>query len=105
MARHAAEIPAGVAGFSGKFTAFVVGADIPALLRKGAKEELGWQLDFSRDPLVFLKHGAKIPIRVNRMGRYFLSVVDFGKDATWRVCCPAASASFRRRKDPGAAGG
>ena len=58
---HAADIPAGIAGNKGKFAAFALDADIPALLREGAAEESGSQLDVSRDPLVLLKQGVTIP--------------------------------------------
>ena len=43
--RHA-DIPVGIAGNDGGFTAFALDADIPALLREGAREELGGQLGF-----------------------------------------------------------
>ena len=88
--RHAADVPAGAAGNKGKCTAFVLEADMPALLRKGAVEALGGQLDFSRDALALRKKGVAIPLRVSRKGRYTLSVVDFAKDASRK----AASASF-----------
>ena len=39
--RHAVDIPAGIAGNTAKLTAFVLRADIPALLREGATEALG----------------------------------------------------------------
>ena len=39
--RHAADIPSGTDGNRGKIAAFVLEADIPALLRKGAMEALG----------------------------------------------------------------
>ena len=41
----------GIAGNKGKFTAFLLEADIPASLRKGAAGALGGQLDFPRDAL------------------------------------------------------
>ena len=44
-ARRAADIPAGIAGNQGKLATFVLDADIPSLLRKGALEALGGQLD------------------------------------------------------------
>ena len=46
--RHAAGAPVGVAGNKGMFTAFALAAEIPALLRKGAMEDVGGQLDFLR---------------------------------------------------------
>ena len=39
--RFAANITVGIAGAEGNFTAFVLDADIPASLRKGALEALG----------------------------------------------------------------
>ena len=50
--RRAADILVGVAGNTGKFTAFVLDAGIPALLRRGAMEALGGRLDLLRDLLV-----------------------------------------------------
>ena len=44
--RHAADVPVGVAGSKGKFTAFALDADIPVSLRKGASETAGGRLDF-----------------------------------------------------------
>ena len=41
VVRRAEDIPVGVAGSKCKFTAFVLDADIPALLRRGAPETLG----------------------------------------------------------------
>ena len=42
---HAADCRVGFAGRRGTFAAFVSGADIPALLRKGALGALGGQSD------------------------------------------------------------
>ena len=69
-------------------------ADIPALLRKGATEAPGGQLDVSRGSLVFRKQGVAIPLRVDMMEHSFLSVVDFDKDPSRRLPSPVASASF-----------
>ena len=55
--RHAAHIPPSIAGNKGKFAAFVLDADIPALLRKGAMEAMSGQLDFSRDVSVLRNKG------------------------------------------------
>ena len=49
--KHAADIKVGIAGCKGTFTAFVLDADIPALLRKGALDALGAQLNFEKDTL------------------------------------------------------
>ena len=54
---HAADIPGGIAGNKGKCAAFALDADIPALLRKGAMEALGGQLDCSRGSWVLRRHG------------------------------------------------
>ena len=58
--RCAADIKVGIAGRRGAFTAFVLGAGIPALLRKGAPEALGDQLDFEQDILVIRSDGVDI---------------------------------------------
>ena len=92
--RHAACIPAGVAGSKGMFIAFVLDADIPALLRKDAVEALGGQLDFSRDSSVLLKEGVASPLRANMLGDYNLCVVDFGAGASRKVRRPVVSASY-----------
>ena len=52
--RYAADIVVGIAGRRGAFTAFVMDAEIPALLRKGALDALGAQLDFGKGALSLL---------------------------------------------------
>ena len=85
--RHAADIPLRIAGNKGKHAAFAPDADIPALLRRGALEALGGQLEFLRGSLVLRRQGVKIPLMVNR--------VDFRKDPSKSASrCPEASASF-----------
>ena len=91
--RRGADIPAGVTWRKGKCTAFALDADIPALMRDGVMESLGGQSEFSRDSLVLVKQGVAIALRVNRVGRYILCVVDFGEDASRQVRGPAVSAS------------
>ena len=54
-------------------------ANIPALLRKGALEALGGQLDIERDISPTRKYGVRVPLRVNGAVHYVLSVVEFGK--------------------------
>ena len=54
--QHAADIKVDVAGCTGALKAFVLDAEIPALLRKGALEALGAQLDFEKDALSHLRH-------------------------------------------------
>ena len=51
-ARYAADITVGIAGYKGSFTAFVLDAEIPALLCKGALEALYAKLDFVKGTLV-----------------------------------------------------
>ena len=61
--RQAAGIPVGIAGNRGRFTAFALGADISALLRKGAAEALGGQSDiFSSFDEFTPKGGADTPV-------------------------------------------
>ena len=91
--RHAADTPLGTAENRGKFSASVLDADFPALSRKGSMEALAGQLDFPRDAPALRKQGATIPLRVNRMGRYFLTVVDFSKDESREVRGPVVLAS------------
>ena len=92
--RHAADIPVAIAGYRGMRTAFVLEADIPALLRKGAMEAIGGQLDFLHGSFNLRRRGAQIPPRVNRAGRCILSEVDFRRGPSRRASnCPEASAS------------
>ena len=76
--RHAADIPVGIAGSRGKFTPYVLGADIPELSRKRALEAPGGQLDFPDDLSTLRKQGVSIPPRLGRMGQNIMGVVDFG---------------------------
>ena len=75
---YAADLKVGIAGRRGACAAFAPGADIPALLRKGALEALGGQLDFAREVLAIRNRGLDIPPKVNDMGHDILSVVAFG---------------------------
>ena len=49
--QHESDIEVGIAGCRGAFMAFVLDAETPALLRKGALGALGAQLDFGMDTL------------------------------------------------------
>ena len=69
----------GIAGCKGAFTAFVLDAEIPAVLCKGELESLGAQLDFEKDTLSLLRRGVCVPLGVNAMGHYIVSVVEFGR--------------------------
>ena len=78
--KRAAEIKVcGIPGRRGAVAAFVLDADIPALLREGALEALGGQLDFEHDSVTLRKHGVEVPLGVNEMGHYVLSVAQCGK--------------------------
>ena len=77
--KHAADSKVGVAGCKGACAAFVLGAEIPALVCEEALEALGAQLDFEKDTLSRLRHGVRVPLRVNAMGHYVVSVVEFGR--------------------------
>ena len=61
--RHAADIPVGIARSRRMLTASLLEADIPALLREGAAEELGGQLGFLRGSLNLRRQGALYPER------------------------------------------
>ena len=58
--------------------------DISALLRKGALKALGGQPDFPRD----------VPLKVNNIGRYILSVVAFGEGRSSKTKSPTFRASY-----------
>ena len=90
----AADITVGIAGTKGTFTAFVLDADIPALLCKGALEALAGQLDFARNTLTLGTKGIEIPLKVNEMGHYILSVIDFPSGVHRADSVAQFSASF-----------
>ena len=92
--QYAANITVGIAGRKGTFTAFVMDAEIPALLRKGALEALGAQLDFAKDTLLLERHGICVPLGLNAMGHYIMSVAEFGRGGTKRTRGPQFSASY-----------
>ena len=66
--RSAADIPVGVAGGRGKVAAFLLETGIPALLRRGALEALGWQLGVPRNVWMLNNLGVDAPLQVNRTG-------------------------------------
>ena len=76
--QNAADISVGIAGFKGTCTAFVMEAEIPALLCKGALEALGARLDFAKDALLLERRSTCVPLGLNAMGHYILSVAEFG---------------------------
>lgn len=59
----------------------MLGADIPAFLRKEASEALEGQADVACDVLTLRKQGADNPLKVNEMGHNVLSVVNPGEGA------------------------
>ena len=75
--KYAADIKVGFAGCRGVSTAFVLEADIPALLRTGALGALGGQFDCERDISTIRNHGVDTPLRAHEMGHYVPSVVAF----------------------------
>ena len=92
--KHAADTKGGIAACKGAFAAFVLDAEIPALLRKGSSEALGAQLDFEEGALSLMIHGALAPLEVNATGRYISSVVEFGKGSPCSDRRPNLAASF-----------
>ena len=68
--RIAAKITRREAGCAGTVAAFVLEADIPALLRKGALEAPVGNLDFSCDVLTLRKQGVGLPLEVNPIRPY-----------------------------------
>ena len=67
-ARFAADISASIAGSKGNFAAFVLVAEIPALLRGGAFEALRERLGFPRDILALGFRGVGISPEVHKTG-------------------------------------
>ena len=92
--RRPADISAGIPIRKGEFTVFVLDADIPTLLRKGALEVLEGQLDYTRGISTLHKQRAGITPKENNMGRLILSAVGFGADPPRYSECPEVSASF-----------
>merc|ERR1712052_65500 len=95
--QYAANISVGIAGCKGTFTAFVMDAEVPALLRKGALEALGAQLDFAKDTLWLERHSICVPLGLNAMGHYVMSVVELGKGRPKRTRDPQFCASHFER--------
>ena len=66
-----------IAGCKGAFAAFVLDADIRSLLREGALEALGGQLDSCCDVVSLRKQGVDLSLELSHVGRHILSVVAF----------------------------
>ena len=77
----AAVIPIAIVGCTGQFMAYVVDAEIPALLGKEALETLGAHLNFCRRVLTLEELGADIPLKVSTVGHYLLDVADFPENS------------------------
>ena len=75
--RRAAIIPIAIAGHTGHFMAYVVDAEIPALLGKEALETLGSHLDFCERVLIMESLGEDIPLEMSPAGHFLLNVADF----------------------------
>ena len=92
--RHAADIKVGIAWRKIAFATFVLDADIPALMRKGALEALGGRLSFERGILSIRTHGLNVPPGANAMGHYVQCVLEFGKGPPRLKRGPALAASY-----------
>ena len=92
--RRPADISAGIPVRKGEITVFVLDADIPTLLRKGALEVLEGQPDYTRGISTLRKQRVGIFPKEINMGRLILSVVDFGADPPRYGGRPEVSASF-----------
>ena len=92
--RHAADIEVGIARRRGALAAFVLGTGLPALLRNGALEALGGQLDCKREILTIRTHGVDIRLTVNEVEHYVLSVVASGRGPSCVDRGPNLAASY-----------
>ena len=96
---RAAVIPIAIVGYAGHFMAYVVDADIPALLGKEALETLAGHLNFCERVLTQESLGADIPLEMSAVSDYLLNVADFPKSNSagksdrrkkrWREACGA----------------
>ena len=87
-------MPVGLAGRREEYAAFLLEAEIPALLREVALEDLGAQLEFPRKISTLRERGAYIPLKLNRMGHYALSAVSFGEERSRSVKGPTFFTSY-----------
>ena len=78
--RFSADILAWTAGGRGEVAAFLMDADIPALLRKGEPQYLGRQLDPPRNVSTFGRLAAGVPLKVIGAGHFVLSAASFGEE-------------------------
>merc|ERR1712131_325344 len=73
---QAAFVPISIAGHTGELMAYIVEADIPALLGKAALECLGGTLDFGRNLLSLPRLHVDIPLRTTDVGHYLMNILD-----------------------------
>ena len=78
--RFATYLLVGTAGGRGKFTAFLMDADTPALLRSGALEPSGGHLGSPRNISTLGSLNIDVPLKVNGMGHHVLSVAPSGSE-------------------------
>ena len=64
------------------------------MLRKGALDALGAQLDFAKDALLLERRGVCVPLGLNAMGHCIMSVAEFGRGGTKRARDPQFSATY-----------
>ena len=76
----AAGTPAGIEALRGRVTAFLAGAEIPALLFKGALVALRGKLECARNSPRREESGVQAPLRSNAPGRCVSSVASCGKE-------------------------
>ena len=74
---RAAVIPIAIVGHAGHFMAYVVDADVPALLRKNALETPGGHLNFCERVLALESLEPDVPLEMSAAGHYLLNVADF----------------------------
>ena len=74
---RAAVILIAIVGYAGHFMAYVVDADIPALLGKEAPKTPGGHPDFCDRVLTLESPEADIPLEMSDVGHYLVHVADF----------------------------
>ena len=74
---RAATIPIAIVSHAGHFMAYVVEADISALLGQEALGTLGGRLNFCERVLALKSLGADIPLEISAADHYLVNVADF----------------------------
>ena len=96
---RAALIPIAIVGRAGQFMAYVVEADIPALLGKEGLETLGGHLNFRERVLTLEPFGADIPLEMNAAGRYLSNMADFPESSSARKYGSCTDGRARRMEN------